>query len=121
ISYTSVESVTDLVADGIAGLAPSVSEGATLSLAVSPFDPDNSGFLLFNWSLTRNGQPFASGTGPAFAGAVGDDGDYKVTLTTTNTDNNAVGTTVASFVVTNAPPTVANDTATTDEDTPVTV
>ncbi|MGE3818629.1 MAG: Calx-beta domain-containing protein [Isosphaeraceae bacterium] len=121
ISYSSVESVTDLIADEIGGLTSSVPEGSSLTFTVLSFDPENLDLLSFDWSLTRDGQPFASGAGPTFTGVLGDDGEYTVTLTTTNADTGAVGTTVASFVVTNAPPTVAADVTSTAEDTPVTI
>ncbi len=115
ITYSGVEAITDLVASGVDGVTSVAPEGSALSFQARPADPDASS-LTYAWTLTRNGQSIATGTGRDLSVAAGDDGDYSVTLTTKNTQNGAVGVAVRTFLVTNAPPTARPDVISTDED-----
>ena len=64
-------------------------EGATVTLNSAANDPG--GVTLspdadYQWSVTRNGQPFANGNGAAFPVALGDPGTYQATLTVLEPD-----------------------------------
>jgi PKD repeat protein len=58
------------------------------------------------WAVTKNGTPFAAGSGAAFAFTPNDNGTYVVTLTATDKDG-GVGTASQTIAVTNVDPTAA--------------
>src|SRR5262249_29689083 len=59
-----------------------------------------------SWSVTKNGNSFASGSGTTFSFTPDDDGSYVVTFTATDKDS-GTGTSSATIVVFNVPPTVS--------------
>jgi parallel beta-helix repeat protein len=82
-------------------------EGTAIHLTGSATDPsaaDTAAGFTFAWSVTKNGSPFALGTGAAVAFTPDDDGTYVVTLSATNEDGDT-GTTTQTIAVTNVPPT----------------
>ena len=86
----------------------SLNEGSTLALAASVSDSD-SAFFTYAWSVTRGETDVASGTGPALAAYLADQGIYTVTLTVFDESGNS-DTKTAAVVVNNAAP-VLNPTA----------
>ena len=62
-------------------------EGSAVSLIASAADPggDNDP-LTFTWSITKRGEPFATGVGPAITFTPDDDGQYVVVLTVADDD-----------------------------------
>jgi Ca2+-binding RTX toxin-like protein len=59
---------------------------------------------IFGWSVTKNGNPFATGTGNGFAFTPDDDGIYTATVIATD-DDGGVGTDTQMIQVGNADPT----------------
>src|SRR5262249_12726136 len=57
----------------------------------------------FAWSVTKNGAPFAAGSGANFSFTPDDNGTYVVTLMATDKDA-GVGTASATLTVSNTPP-----------------
>ena len=62
-------------------------EGSAVSLNASATDPGGANDpISFTWSITKQGTPFTSGTGPAISFTPDDNGLYEVTLTATDDD-----------------------------------
>ncbi len=80
----------------------SLNEGSTLALAASVSDSD-SAFFTYAWSVTRGETVVASGTGPALAAYLTDQGTYTVTLTVSDESGNS-DTKSATVVVNNSAP-----------------
>ena len=59
--------------------------------------------MAYAWSVTRDGQDFASGSGSTFTAFLADQGTYAIALAVTDESGN-VGTATATVPVTNAAP-----------------
>jgi PKD domain-containing protein len=125
-TYTATVTVTDstLLSDSktfmviVANVAPTPSisgapasspEGTAISLTGSATDPspaDTAAGFTFGWSVTKNGNPFTSGSGASFSFTPDDNGSYVLTLTATDKDN-GTGSTSTTINVTNVSPTAA--------------
>ena len=82
-------------------------EGTAISLSGSATDPspvDAAAGLTLGWAVTKNGSPFASGSGGAITVTPNDNGTYVATLSATDKDG-GVGTTTDTIAVANVPPT----------------
>jgi Ca2+-binding RTX toxin-like protein len=90
------------------GGAPANSPEATeISLTASATDPsaaDTAEGFTFAWSVTKDGDAYASGSGAGFSFTPDDDGTYVVTLTATDKDG-GVGSVEESITVDNVAPT----------------
>ena len=93
----------------ITGAPASSPEGTAISLGSSVTDPSSvdttTGFTMA-WSVTKNGGPFASGSGASLTFTPNDNGSYVVTLSATDKDG-GVGNDSKTITVTNVPPTAA--------------
>ncbi len=90
----------------ILGVPSTSPEGSPISLGSSVADPsqaDTAAGFAESWSVTKDGQPFASGSGAGLAFTPDDNGTYVVTLSATDKDN-GTGTTTATITVFNVPP-----------------
>jgi Ca2+-binding RTX toxin-like protein len=103
--------------------APATSpEGTAITLGSTASDKgslDQAAGLTYSWSVTKNGNPYASGSGAGFTFTPDDNGAFAVTLTVTDKDG-GVGTDTQTVTVTNVPPTldsIADQTV--NEGTPV--
>ncbi|HKO54505.1 MAG TPA: DNA/RNA non-specific endonuclease, partial [Thermoanaerobaculia bacterium] len=84
--------------------APSTGvEGSTVAASVSFADVDWSDSATIAWSVTKNGSPFAAGTGPSIAFTPDDNGSYVVSATVTD-GANATGSDAKTVVVSNVAP-----------------
>jgi hypothetical protein len=91
----------------MSGAPDSSPEGTAISLTGSATDAspvDTAVGFTFGWSVTKNGSPFATGSGASFSFTPDDNGSYVVTLTATDKDS-GVGSTSATIAVTNVAPT----------------
>ena len=88
----------------IAGAPASSAEGTAIELTGSVTDVDQDSHTLA-WTVTKNGSPFAGGSGSALAFTPDDDGTYVVDLTATD-GAGAVGSDSKTIVVTNVGPAV---------------
>jgi len=89
--------------------APATSpEGTAITLGSTVTDPsaaDTAAGFTRSWSVTKNGNPFASGSGASFSFTPDDNGTYVVTLSATDKDG-GVGTDSKTINVTNVAPTI---------------
>jgi PKD repeat protein len=91
----------------ISGTLSGQVEGTAVTLTASGADPssdDTAAVLALNWSVTKNGDGFAEGTGSTITFTPDDNGVYVVTLTTMDKDNDSHQTT-ATVTVGNVDPT----------------
>jgi hypothetical protein len=93
----------------ILGAPPSDPEGATINLSSQV--TENGQILppwscIYAWSVTKNGNPYASGNQPNFSFTPDDTGTYVVSLTVTDS-RGRTGSASKTIVATEAPPTVA--------------
>lgn len=79
-------------------------EGSTIALGSSVTDPGTADTLTYAWSVTKDGNAYASGSAATFDFTPNDNGTYVVSLTVTD-DDGASGTDSATIVVTNVNPT----------------
>ena len=88
--------------------APATSpEGTAINLGSTVTDPssvDTAFGITMAWSVTKNGSPFASGSGASLSFTPNDNGSYVVTLSATDKDG-GVGNDSKTITVTNVPPT----------------
>lgn len=85
--------------------APDVSlEGASIHLTASVNDP-GADTHVFEWSVTKNGNAYASGAAVSFGFTPNDEGVYLVTLTVTD-DDGGVGSDLRTIQVTNEGPVI---------------
>lgn len=85
---------------------PSSPEGTAVSLsasATSPADADNAAGFTYNWTATKNGNPFSSGSGPSFSITPDDEGTFVVTLQARD-DGGLTGTASSTFAGANVAP-----------------
>jgi hypothetical protein len=72
----------------ITGLpAGPVTEGTPIELGTQGFNPDIIDIQQLSWLVTRDGVPFARGSGPTFRFTPDDEGTYAVTLAATDRGN----------------------------------
>src|SRR5262249_32866893 len=71
-------------------------------------DPGTADTQRYAWAVTRDGQPYASGSTPAFSFTPDDNGSYVVTLTVTDDDGGQGSASAAAAVPTAAPPPLTN-------------
>jgi hypothetical protein len=92
--------VTNVAPTAGTGITPVVVvEGSTFTLTGSATDPsaaDTAAGLNLAWVVTRDGAPYASGSGPALDLSTTDEGTYTVTASATDKDG---GTSVDSRVI----------------------
>ena len=85
----------------------SVPEGAPVPFtgaASSPDAADNAAGFTYGWTVTKDGNPFASGSGSSFNFTPDDEGTYGITFSATD-DGGMTGATSMSVIGTNVPPT----------------
>src|SRR5207248_23834 len=91
----------------IVGAPGSTPEGTGISLTSSVSDPGSLDSFVYAWSVTKNGNAYASGSAASFSFTPNDNGTYVVSLTVTD-DDSGVGTALnKSINVTNVAPTIA--------------
>jgi uncharacterized delta-60 repeat protein len=83
----------------ITGAPATGTEGVPVTLGRSVTDPGIADTHTFAWTVTRDGDPFATGTGAAFAFTPTGGGTYAVTLVATD-DDGATATDARSIAVT---------------------
>ncbi len=91
----------------ISGAPASSLEGTAISLTGSATDPssvDTTAGFTFAWSVTKNGNPFATGSGVSFSFTPDDNGSYVVTLSATDKDD-GTGSDNKTITVNNVAPT----------------
>ena len=91
----------------ITGAPVSGPEGTAIVLtgkATSPSAADNAAGFTMAWNATKDGQPYAKGTGTTLAFTPDDEGAYSVTLQATDDGGNSA-TAAVTFTGTNVPPT----------------
>jgi hypothetical protein len=90
----------------INGAPATAAEGSTVALtgsATSPSAADTVAGFTYNWTVTKNGQAYVTGTGAAFSFQPNDEGVYVVNLLATD-DGAFSGTASATINGTNAAP-----------------
>jgi hypothetical protein len=101
-------------AAGLAAGAASAPEGSAVSLrgsATSPSAADNAAGFSYGWKVTKNGAPFATGSGSTFGFTPDDEGTFVATLQATD-DGGMTGSTSVTIAGSNVAPTVSNVTET---------
>jgi Ca2+-binding RTX toxin-like protein len=88
----------------IHGAPASSPEGTAINVSATSTDPGTFDNATYAWSVTKNGNPYASGSGVSFSFTPDDNASYVITLTATDNDLSA-GTTTATVSVTNVAPT----------------
>src|SRR5207302_1914276 len=88
----------------INGAPASSPEGTLISLTSSFSDPGTADTFTYAWSVTKNGNPYATGSASSFSFTPNDNGNYIVSLTITDDDHGA-GSDSKSINVTNVAPT----------------
>ena len=96
ISYNAVEWVADLFAPAVTGFPVVALEGTQIPLHGSPTDPTPT--YTYDWSVTKDGLPYASGGDADFGFTPNDDGQYVVSLTL-SADGRSTATTVRAVTV----------------------
>ncbi len=104
-STATVIEVTQAALTGqITGNPFSVSEGMPVNLGVSVDNPGGATFT-YSWSVTKNGDPFANGSGSSFSFTPDDNGVYATAVTVTASDGR-VGVATAQTTATNVAPSI---------------
>src|SRR5205807_5886550 len=83
--------------------------GTAIALASAVTDPsptDTTAGFTYAWSVTKNGNPYASATSKDFTLTPDDNGTYVVTLSATDKDG-GVGTATQTITGTNVAPTAS--------------
>ncbi|MDX6364853.1 MAG: large repetitive protein, partial [Streptomyces sp.] len=88
----------------LAGAAATSPEGTAVTATGSSTDAGSADTVVYAWSVTKDGAPFASGDGASVSYSPTDNGTYVVTLTATDDDGGS-GTSSATTTVTNVAPT----------------
>ena len=102
--HVTIAAVNDAPVVTLAAPAAGV-EGSAIAAAITASDVDGDALTL-TWSVTRNGAPFANGTGATVAFTPDDNGSYV--LTATAADAAANGTATASIAVSNVAPAIVS-------------
>ena len=95
----------------ITGAPASSPEGTAISLGSTVTDPsvaDTAAGFTYAWSVTKNGNPFASGSNTSLSFTPDDNGTYVVSLTVTDDDGGS-GSDSETVTVTNVAPVPTND------------
>jgi len=87
----------------IIGAPASSPEGTLISLTSSVTDPGSADTFTYAWSVTKNGNPYASASTQNFSFTPNDNGTYVVSLTVTDDDLGS-GSDSKSINVTNVAP-----------------
>lgn len=91
----------------ISGAPATSPEGTPITVSASATDVSpqdaQSGFV-FNWSVTKNGNPFATGTGVNFTFTPDDNGTFVISLTATDKDGGVSTAATATVNATNVAP-----------------
>jgi hypothetical protein len=118
ISYTGAESVADRFAPAVTGFPATSLEGSEISLHASP--PDPFPVYTYDWSVTKDGVPYATGADADLRFTPNDGGHYVVNLTI-SAEGRSTATTSSTVMVTpvNDAPVAADSSMDTAEDTPV--
>ena len=106
-SMVDVSNVAPTVA--ITGAPTSGPEGTAINLGSNATDPssaDTSAGFTYAWSVTKNGNPYATGSAASFSFTPDDNGTYVVNLNVTDKDS-GTGSNSKTINVTNVAPTVA--------------
>src|SRR5207245_9097526 len=102
----------------------SSAEGTPISLTSTVTDPsstDTAAGFTYSWSVTKNGNPFASGSAAAIGFTPDDNGSYVVTFTATDKDG-ASGSDSKTISATNVAPTATlGNNGPVNEATPATI
>lgn len=115
VTDTDVLTATSEATVNVLNVAPTVSikgapatakEGTMLDLTCKVGDPGKADTFSYDWSVTKDGSPFASGTSSSFSFTPTDNGTYVVNLTVTD-DDGGRGKDNLTTIVSNAPPVVA--------------
>lgn len=118
-------SVLNVAPTASIGSVPATSpEGAPIVLTSTVTDPssvDTAHGFLESWAVTKNGSPYATGSGSSFTFIPDDNGTFVVTLTATDKDGGTSAPVSQSITVVNVAPTVslASTPATSPEGSPV--
>jgi len=91
----------------VTGTPVSGPEGKAIALtgsATSPSAADTAAGFTLTWTATKNGAPFATGTGPSLSITPDDEGTWVVTLQAIDDGGNSA-TTAVTFTGANVPPT----------------
>src|SRR5207253_11121026 len=88
----------------INGAPASSPEGTLISLTSSANDPGTQDTFTYAWSVTKNGNPYLSGSNANFSFTPNDNGTYVVSLMVSDDDNGS-GSDSKSISVTNVAPT----------------
>src|SRR5262249_4131321 len=89
-------------------IAPATSpEGSPITATSSVSDPDTGDTASYAWTVTKNGAPYASGSGASITFTPNDNGAYVVSLTVTD-GSNATGSDAKTVNVTNVAPAVTS-------------
>ena len=88
----------------IGGAPASSDEGTPISLTSTVVDP-GAETLAYDWQVTKDGSPYASGSGSTFNFTPDDEGTYAVTLDVTDGDGGS-GSDSATIAVNNVAPTI---------------
>ena len=91
----------------ITGVPATSNEGDTISLGSTIIDPGTLDTHTLDWSVTKDGNPYATGSGATFDFTPDDNGTYVVTLTATD-DDGGVGTATETIEVANVAPALTN-------------
>src|SRR5215217_3235541 len=94
----------------ITGVPPSPTEGTQVSLGSTVTDPssvDTTAGFTKSWSVTKNGNAYASGSGASFSFTPDDNGTYAVHFSATDKDNGE-GTDDKTLNVANVAPSIDN-------------
>ena len=82
-------------------------EGTEIPLTCTVDDPGTADTFTYAWAVTKDGNPFGTGTAAGFAFTPDDNGSYVVTLTVTDDDLGAGSADPVTITVTNVAPTIA--------------
>ena len=89
--------------------APSSSpEGAAVTASANVSDPDDASFT-YAWSVTKNGSPYANGSGASITFTPDDNGSYLISVIVTD-GSGATGSASATTTVTNVAPAITSAT-----------
>jgi hypothetical protein len=122
--------VSDALAVSVANVAPTASilapatsnEGTPITLTSAVTDPGIHDTVTYLWTVTKNGDEYATGTGAGITFMPDDNGAYVATLAVTDKDG-GVGTASAAIDVLNVGATaeIVGNPATIEEGTPITM
>jgi endonuclease G len=104
--FVTVNSVNDPPTAFISAPATGV-EGTSISVSGSATDIDDGESFTFAWTVTKNGSPYASGSGTPYSFTPDDNGTYVVTLTASDAHGGS-GVAASSIDVSNVAPVITS-------------